>query len=245
MAPFEPLPETRRAVDELAPAPEGVDGDWLDALLALAEQARDLVPDLVGVSVGRLEAGLTFTVVASHEEVAVLDAVQYLAGGPCVDAPRSLQVERHHEQDPLSEERWRLFAQATAAHTIRSTLTLPILAEGDVVRGSVNLYAASGRAFDDLHEELAAIFGAWAAGAISNADLPFRTREDARRAPGQVLDAIVVETAVGILVAEQGVDEASARRRLETAATQAGASVVELARAIVAAHRPGEDDTDR
>lgn len=244
VSPFEPIPETRRALDGLAPAPEGLDGDWLDALLVLAERARVLVPDLVGVSVEWLEAGLTFTVVASHDEIAVLDAVQYLAGASCADGARSLEVERQHEDDVLDEERWRLFAQASAAHTIRSTLTLPVLGEGGSVCARVDLYAASGRAFGDVREELADLFGAWAAGAISNADLPFATLQDARRAPGQVHDAISVETAVGILVTEQGVDEESARRSLEVAAIQAGTSVVLLAREIVAAHRAVDGQGD-
>lgn len=43
------------------------------------------------VSVTVAEVGLTFILVASAETAAALDAVQYLDGGPCVDAALSRQ----------------------------------------------------------------------------------------------------------------------------------------------------------
>lgn len=250
MSTFEPVPESREAADELDPGiddelEEQLGGDWLDALVRLAGRARDIAPDLVGVSVARMEEGLTFTVVASDRDIALLDAVQYVAGGPCVEGAAELETKEFEVGDPLSEERWRLFAEASAAHPVRSTLTLPVLGEGRRVVGSVNLYAASGRAFEGLHEQLAEVFGAYAEGAVSNADLSFRSRDEARRAPQQVRDQVLVETALGILVVELEMDVDGARRRLETAAQQAGVSVVRLAREIVRARRRQDDDTSR
>lgn len=239
MTAFEPIPETREAADELSPDEDGAGGEWLGALLRLAERARELVPDLVGVSVARLQAGLAFTVVASDATIAVLDAVQYVDGGPCVDGAQALERRGLEADDPLDEERWRLFSLATAARAVRSTLTLPILAQDGSVRGSVNLYAGSGHAFGDVHEDLAEVFGAWAAGAVENADLSFRTLEEARRAPGLLRDQVVVDTAVGILISQLGVPEEAARRRLADAASRAGTSVVRLAREIIDATHPG------
>lgn len=242
--PFHPLPESSEAAAELEPGVlDALGRSRLAVLVALAGRARRLVPELVGVSVARREEGLTFTVLASDEDIAVLDAVQYAAGGPCVQAARELATREFHPDDVLDEDRWRLFAQATAARPIRSTLTLPILArageggsEGLVV-GSVNLYAAASRAFADVHEELAEIFDAFAEGAVADADLGFATREEARRAPGRARDLVTVEIAVGVLAGQMRVDVDTARARLESAAHRAGVAVEALAREIVRHHR--------
>ncbi len=245
--PFYPLPESSEAADELEPGTLEASGrPRLQELVGLAGRARTLVPELVGVSVARREEGLTFTVLASDEDVAVLDAVQYAAGGPCVQAVEELEAREFHPEDVLDEDRWRLFAQATAVRPIRSTLTLPILARtddgveggaGGPVVGSVNLYAAASRAFVDRHEELAEVFGAFAEGAVADADLGFATREEARRAPGRARDLVTVEIAVGILAGQMRVDVDTARERLESAALRARIAIEALAGEIVRHHR--------
>lgn len=242
--PFRPLPESSQAADELEPGTLDAFGrPRLTVLVSLAGRARRLVPELVGVSVARREEGLTFTVLASDEDIAVLDAVQYAAGGPCVQAAQDLAAREFHPDDVLDEERWRLFAQATAARPIRATLSLPILAPSDdgaaggLVAGSVNLYAAASRAFADVHEELAEIFGAFAEGAVADADLGFTTRDEARRAPDRARDLVTVEIAVGVLAGRMQLDVEAARQRLDSAAHQAGVAVEALAREIVRHHQ--------
>jgi GAF domain-containing protein len=232
MSPMEPLPETLEALNEIDP---GVDEDLLGQLLDLANRAREIVPDLVGVSVARLAENVTFTLVASDQDIAVLDAIQYAAGGPCVEGAHTRQVREFNDDDVLDEERWQLFAEATAAHTVRSTLTLPVVADGRTV-GTVNLYAASTRAFVEHHEDLAEVFGAWAAGAVANADLSFTTRRQARATPKRLRDRAMIDVAVGILAATFDVDFDTAEARLRTAATYAGVSIAQLARDIVRAH---------
>ena len=225
-----PIPATREAVREFDPGGRGV--DLLEELRTYGDRVRELVPDCVGVSLGYLEADVMLTLVASAKDFAVLDAVQYLAGGPCAEAPLADRVLAFDQVDPLSEQEWALFARATAARGIRSTLTLPVLADGAVV-GSVNLYAASSRAFDGLHEELAAIFGAWAPSAVSNADLAFSTRLEAEKAPQRLRDDRTVQTAIGILAAARQVTIAEAEEHLREAAARAGVGMVELARIVV------------
>ncbi|WP_244932424.1 ANTAR domain-containing protein [Nocardioides sp. W7] len=238
---MEPIRETVEAANELDPSLDAVEP--LDHLARLASRAKGVVPSLVGLSVARLDQGVTFTLVASDEEVAVLDAVQYVAGGPCVAGAYDEQVHEFDNDDVLDEERWHLFAAATAAHGVRTTLTLPVVGldpgDGRVV-GTVNLYAASPRAFVGLHDELAGIFGAWATGAMTNVDLPFTTRSEAQAAPRLVREQSIVEVAKGILAAQLGLDVDTAEARLREAAARAGVSAVELAREIIRA-REGRD----
>jgi GAF domain-containing protein len=238
----EPIPETVEAIDEYGPFGSD-DGDLIADLRERSRRVQDLVPDCIGLSVASQEHGVTFTLVADRADVAVLDAVQYLADGPCVTA-----VEQQHEApagfelgDLLDEEAWRLFARASAAKGVRSTLTLPILAERRVV-GSVNLYGGSGGAFAGHHEELADLFDAWAPGAVTNADLSFTTLSEARRAPQLLKDEVTVQVAVGILVAREGMAAEVAERNLRDASVRAGVSLQELAKAVLEADRDGPVD---
>jgi GAF domain-containing protein len=229
---MEPVPETVEAVDALEPA--GENGGLLDTLVELANRAQELVPDLVGVSIGWRDERLTFTLVATAGDIAALDAVQYLAGGPCVEGADVGGARTYEGDDPLDEERWRLFAEATAARAVRSTLSLPLIRD-DRVQGTVNLYAGSRRAFVGQHDGLAAIFGGWALGAVTNADLSFSTREEAARTPQRVREQQVVDMAVGILVGQLRVEVDVAEERLRTAAALAGITVGQLAAGVVAA----------
>lgn len=231
MPPLEPIAETAEAAEELAGAGGGA--ALLAELSELADRAQEFVPDLVGVTIARLEEQLAFTLVASAEEAAVLDGIQYLAGGPRVEGGKVDELREFHGDDLFDEERWQFFSAATAARAVRSTLTLPVM--GDGVVGTINLYGASPRAFEGHHEQLAEIFGAWAEGAVTNADLPFRTRADAEEAPARVREQKAIDIAVGILGAQLRVDPATAAGRLREAAGRAGVSAAELARTIVRA----------
>lgn len=229
---MEPIPETLAAIRELDPQPTG---NLVAHLTRLAHRAKEIVPDLVGVSLARLDEGLTFTMVATASEIAVLDAIQYVAGGPCVEGAMVGATREFVGDDPLDESRWQLFAQATAAQAVRSTLTLPILTNGQVL-GTVNLYGASRQAFGGQHEELAGIFGAWAAGAVTNADLSFTTRSEAQAAPRRVRERVVVEMAIGILASQLRLDVDAAEDRLRDAARRSGVSAAEVAEEVVRLH---------
>lgn len=235
---MEPIPETAEALNELDSEADA--GIRLRRLQDLAERAREAVPDLVGVSIGYLVHGLTFTLVATDAELAVLDAVRYVAGGPCVEAAYGDKTHRSNQDDVLDEERWRLFAEATAARAVRSTLTLPVVRDGGVI-GTVNLYAATGRAFVGNHEELAEIFGAWASGAITNADLSFTTRQQAAVTPDRVRARGAIDVASAVIAISRDVDLEEAEAILHDAAARAHVSVVDLAHQIIAAH---ENDRD-
>ena len=106
------------------------------------------------------------------------------------------------------------------------------MVDGEVV-GTVNLYAATADAFDDRHEELAHVLGAWAPGAVANADLSFETRRTAQNAPQILLDEMRIQVAVGILVASRNISVAAARTHLTSAASRAGVSETAFAKLII------------
>jgi GAF domain-containing protein len=227
---LEPIPETREALAELI----AIEDPEMDEVLArMALRAHAIVPELVGLSLGLLEEGLTFTLVASNSALASIDAAQYLEDGPCLDAvgenPRDIETKI---EDLFDEGRWRLFAETSAAAGIASSLSMPILREGRVI-GGVNLYASSPEAFSGRHEQLALALDTDPATAIANADLSFSTRLRAAEAPSKIRDAQTIETAVGVLSALLGVAIDVARERLRKAAARAGIQEALLARVLL------------
>lgn len=227
---MELIPETLQALDELDARID--DHDLAARLTAAAERARDVAPGLVGVSVASRHLGVTFTLVATGEEVATLDAVQYVASGPCVDA---FDIGHGLTTSPgglLSEPRWHDFARASAAAGVRSTLTFPVLLDGEVI-ATVNLYGGAEDTFVGRHDRLAVAMGAWAPGAVTNADLSFSTRALAQEAPALLREASVLDTAAGVVAAQRDISLTEARTHLEDAARRAGIPVVTLARVVV------------
>jgi GAF domain-containing protein len=227
---MEPIPETLEALAELDAFID--DGALLDELRRRTELARRVAPGLVGASVAYRDHGVTFTLVATSEEIAALDGVQYLASGPCVDAISDGDGRSTTSDDLFDEPRWQAFARATAAAGVRSTLTFPVL-DGSEVIGTVNLYGRDHDTFVGRHRALARAFAAFAPGVVTNADLPFSTRRAAERAPEQLRDERTVDTAIGIVAGSDGVSLDTARARLADAARRAGVPVVTLARVVV------------
>jgi hypothetical protein len=229
----EPIPETLVALDELDSYIDDV--DLVEHLTATADRARAITPGLVGVSIASREHDVTFTLVATDEEIATLDAVQYVVTGPCVAA---MDLGRGLASSPeglLSEHEWQDFARASAAAGIHSTLTLPVMQSGDVV-ATVNLYGDAADTFQDKHSELATTFGAWAPGAVTNADLSFSTRKLAQQAPVQLVERAWLDTATGVIAAQRDIPVHEARAQLEDAALRAGVPVVRLARVVLGLH---------
>ncbi len=236
---MKPIPETVALLEEFGAY---YDAHLLEDLQSRAAAVGELVPELVGLSLAVVKDDVAFTLVATDETIAVLDAVQYLTGGPCVDAMPAERVLEFDSELPDDEGQWQTFAQATSAKAVATTLTLPILDADKVVVGTINLYAGASGAFRGLHPEIAEIFHAWAPGAVTNADLPFSTRRTAEESPERFRATLRIENAVGLLMSARAVDAATARVLLEHAALRAGVTVAQIAETMVEAFERPEDD---
>lgn len=227
---MQPIPQTVEAVDVLSRYDERP--DLLGVLQGLGDQVHAMVPESVGLSLSWARHGVTFTLAASDEEMALFDALQYLEDGPCTRAVTTGHGIATNHEALMDEGAWRDFAGVTAARGIRSTLSFPLTEYGQVV-GSANLYAATDSAFEGHHQELADVLGAWAPGAVRNADLAFTTRRTAEFAPATLKAEAVISQAVGMMMARRNIDADTAREQLEDAAMRAGISTSQLASALL------------
>jgi transcriptional regulator with GAF, ATPase, and Fis domain len=232
----EPVPATSEALDELAAMG---DPGLRDELGRMGRMVRLIVPECFGLSLGVVREGLTFTLVASDDDVAALDAVQYVDGGPCVDATHGEKgVVETRPDELLDEDHWQLFARASAASQVQSTLSLPIGHEDEIVAG-VNLYASTEDAFVGHHRQLALALGAWVPGIVTNADLSFSTRAAADRAPERIRGQADINLAIGALAEARRLAPSEAAERLRAAAVRAGVGQEQVARMIVSLLLPG------
>lgn len=134
---MEPTEESAQTIEAFARY-----GDTgLPEMLAEAGRlVREIVPDIWGMSLTLNDGDLTFTLVASSAEVAALDGVQYAADGPCLAAvQQETQIGIEDIEGPMVEEDWRLFASASAAAGVRSTLSFPLATGGQVAHLGVSI----------------------------------------------------------------------------------------------------------
>jgi hypothetical protein len=222
--------------------------DWLasygnveveESIVEMGRRVREIVPECVGLSLTVAEGELTFTLMVDRPGAALLDALQYLDGGPCVAAVEAGQ--RWTTDDlPTDEQQWQLFARGEALTGVASTLSLPVM-EGSRVAGGVNLYASSADAFDGHHDAVAEACGAWAQGAVTNADLGFTSRVRAAAAPRRLRDRGIVDVATGLVAEYSHVDTTTAMDQIRQAAMRAGVTAADFARFVIAAHGTGDD----
>lgn len=231
---MQPLPEVRAAIDRLS-ALVGDDLDLEQGLAVVSDVATTLIPSCVGVSITVVVDGEPFTVTSTSREMALLDASQYLGGGPCPEA--ALAQVRLGVDDVLDEGRWQLYAQAAGARGVASSLSLPLTASGRLP-GAMNLYAGEPHAFAGKEEMLAEVFGLPADAFVTNADLSFLTRELARQLPERLEDKARVDRAVGLLSVLRGERPDQVRNRLREAAGRARVPVPMVADMVLELNTP-------
>jgi hypothetical protein len=142
----------------------------------------------------------------------------------------------------MPERDWQIFASASAAAGVRSTLSFPLSLAGEVM-GGVNLYASAEHAFVGHEGELAAVFGTWAFEGVSNADMTFASRERAAKGPERIVEQSEVDMALGVLMGSRGCGPEDARRTLDDAARRASTDQLNVAPAILSALRKRRDDS--
>src|SRR4051794_12618716 len=218
------------ALDRLAAVFED---DLVGYLKAITRFALLEVPQCVGISITIVDDdGIPFTVTATDPQVRAVDGMQYVDDGPCLTALSEGSVMT--VGDVLDESRWHAYAESAAARGIRSSLSLPLLFDGETI-GALNLYGNSPDAFDDRAHLLAELISGHAAMAISNADLSLRSAQfatDTAVAQASEPDPRI-EEAVAVLARRKNVPADEAHRLLRDAANRAGIGAAQLAEGIL------------
>ena len=230
---------------------EGVNGEH-----QLAEELADVARELIGA--GEVEATLqrivalavktvagadhagVSLVVGNHVETPAqndatpqaIDELQNEVGeGPCLDAIREHEV--FETGDLAAETRWPRFSTEAVERTgVHSVLAMRLYSHEHTL-GALNLYGQARDAFDDGDRSIAAIFAAHAAVAL-------RAAQQQQQLAEAVETRDIIGQAKGILMARQGVDEATAFEILRDGSNRMHRKLRDVARRVVD-HQRGDD----
>lgn len=161
----------------------------------------------------------------------LLEAVQESTGrGPCVHS--LVTDEAVVVPDILEDRRWPDIGQVLAANGVRAIIGVPIRV-GGVPVGSVNVYCAQPRQWDETDARALTTIEALAGRLLSGA--LFAERQEAVIAQLQrALEArVMVERAVGVLMAVEDVDAAAAFERIRRAARSSRRPVRDVSADVV------------
>lgn len=222
------LVEAITALSRVLLTDQSLKGD-LRRIVAVAERS---VPGCDGASVALSIEGRPRTEAVTSKVVLELDLAQYEAGdGPCLVALREVRPVR---LDLIAEEgRFPSFAERAAEAGVRSSLSLPVLVDGEAV-GTLNLYSYTPAAFDETSQSLAALLVAQAGVAIAKSRLLAAGRRAADVAQQSADDRADVNMAEGILMSIEQCSAEQATALLRNAATSEEQTLAAMARRIIA-----------
>ena len=205
--------------------------DLISALGEVTRIAVEVVPVAVGASVTSFDAGLPSTVASSDAWSKELDELQYVEReGPCLDCARVGTVFR--VVDLATDMRWPTYGPRAAAHGARSSVSLPMGADGRIV-GALNLYAREPAAFGVEHVALAEVIAAHAGMAHEVATAFFGHKELGEQLREAIDSRAVIEQAKGIVMAQQRITADEAFQVLVGLSQQRNAKLRDVARDLV------------
>ncbi|MDQ3897796.1 MAG: GAF and ANTAR domain-containing protein [Actinomycetota bacterium] len=200
----EPLTESLDALSRFFVG-DGTLKETLDRVAHLAQQA---VPAAAMTGLTMLVDGRARTAIFTDETAPEIDSAQYETGvGPCLDAFRHREVFRI--DDTEKDDRWRPFSEAAAANGIRSTLSMPLIANHEGV-GALNFYSRVVSGFSDDDVATGVQFATQAAIALANAQAYWDAHQLSQDLATAMKSRATIEQAKGILMGAQrcGSDEA-------------------------------------
>ncbi|MDP9072079.1 MAG: GAF and ANTAR domain-containing protein, partial [Actinomycetota bacterium] len=185
--------------------------------------------DMAGITM--LVEGRPKTAVFTDETAVDIDAAQYETGvGPCLDAFRHQEVFRIDSTD--KDDRWPAFCESAASYGIKSTLSVPLVANHEGV-GALNLYSREEGAFSEDHERVAQTFAAQAGIALANAQAYWDAYQLSQNLSEAMKSRATIEQAKGILMGARRCDADEAFQILVRASQRENRKLREVAEQIV------------
>jgi GAF domain-containing protein len=201
--------------------------DFLSEVAVLAARA---VADGLSCGITLQQDGRPLTVATSDLRAAQVDEVQYeLDTGPCLHAMRTGQ--RVSVDDTAGQERWGGFSMRAAANGIRSSLSMPLSADG--IAGALNLYAPVPRAFGPPEVRRAETFAASASGALVIASRQASAAELTAQLRAALASRSVIDQALGIIIAQERCSSTRAFGILRSASQNRNVKLRDIALEIV------------
>ena len=201
------------------------------ALTRVTQVAVAVVDDCDGASLTMRRAGVPDAPAANDDWALSLDELQFAEQeGPCLNCLREGSVLR--SRDLAADERFPSYGPRAAERGARSSLSLPLAADGRTV-GALNLYSRTPDAFDREALALGELLAAHAALAVQAAMAYYSSRDLAAQMRSAMSSRALIEQAKGVLVEREGISAESAFDRLVEQSQAANRKLRDIAADLV------------
>lgn len=201
------------------------------ALTKIAEYAVRAVPGADGAGLTLMEHDRPDTIVASEDFVREVDAIQYGIGeGPCISAAAQRRTVMCGSLS--TDGQWPRFGPRVARLGVHSALSLPLIADGDVL-GAMNIYAHARDAFGERAVELGELFAVPAAISVHNAQVLAQAGRLADQLQAALVNRSTIDRAVGIVMSRTGCTLDEAFDRLRAASQAENRKVADVAQHMI------------
>jgi GAF domain-containing protein len=210
-----------------------------DDLVGAMQQVTSAAKALLGVDGAGLmladERGeLRWATASDQQTQSIEEGEERLGEGPCVNAfaehaPMAMR-------DAAKEPHWGKITNVVTGQEMRAGLSVPVQLEGGPI-GTLDLYSAAPRDWDQAEISAAQVYAALAATVL--------TRAAAAQVKGRLAEQLQVafehrnriERAKGMLMVQEGIDDAAAFERLRNAARSARRSLIEVVDEVLGGRR--------
>lgn len=173
------------------------------------------------------------TVGSSGSRALVMDEMQYGFGdGPCLSAIREGRTEL--VSDVTVEPRWPEYLAAASEHGVRSVLAVPFQLDQEDAKAAFNLYSLSKNAFSAGTIDAAESFVHIAAGSLQLAVRIARLRDARQNLMAAMESRIAIDTAVGVIMAQNRCSQEAAFATLKRAASSRNTKLRDIAVSVLA-----------
>ncbi len=170
-------------------------------------------------------------VVSSDGPGRVLEEVQTETGqGPCVDT--FVHGSPVHADDLAADERWPQSRQTIVDQGVRAVLGVPVHM-GGVTVGSLDVYRDHPHAWDESERDALVRYSGVVEATLGAALAAHDAGELARQLQYALDNRVLIERAVGFVMARSGVDAVGAFNVLRVAARSRRAKVADIAREVL------------
>jgi GAF domain-containing protein len=170
-------------------------------------------------------------VVSSDGPGRVLETVQTETGqGPCVDT--FVEGASVHTDDLAAEDRWPASRDTIVAHGVRAVLGVPVRL-GGVVVGSLDVYRAEPHTWDDSEQEALTGYAAVIEATLDAALAAHTATELAAQLQYALDNRLIIERAIGFVMASADVDAVGAFDIVRRAARDRRRKVADIAREVL------------
>src|SRR5215207_2959378 len=181
------------------------------------------------------ERGVLRWATASDQQIQIIEeGEERLGEGPCINAfvEHAPMVMR----DAAKEPHWGRITDVVTGQEMRAGLSVPVQLEGGPI-GTLDLYSAAPRDWDQTEISAAQVYAALAATLLSlavGAQVKGRLAEQLQTA---FEHRNRIERAKGMLMVQEGIDDAAAFERLRSAARSTRRSLIDVVNEVLGGRR--------